>query len=113
MKITPINLARDTYKEFDIDFRETNPMFSEPVAMLKCDKRIVQSVIEEFFQKLKNGKFSVSGAGRQIEWEEGWNETGFKPDPFNQNINIPFYFGKNEFLRVQEFSTQQRMNLLN
>ncbi|MDB4852523.1 hypothetical protein OAI23_03450 [Alphaproteobacteria bacterium] len=75
-------------------------MFSDSITLRKCDERAEQSVVDEFIQKLKNDTFSVSGADRQFEWEEGWSETGFKPDPFNQHINIPFYFGKNEFIRV-------------
>ena len=100
MKISPQNLAKKVFNKFEINFDQTNLLFSEPIELFKCNKKTTENVLEEFFEKLKKNAFSLSGSERQSEWENGWNGAGVRPDPYNQNINIPFYFGKNDFIRI-------------
>ena len=100
MKISPQDLAKKVFNKFEINFDQTNPLFSESIELFKCNEKTTQNVLEEFFDDLKNDAFSFSGSQRQSEWEEGWRGAGVRPDPYFTDINIPFYFGKNDFVRV-------------
>jgi len=100
MKISPQDLAKEVFNEFEINFNQTHSFFTEPIELFKCNDEITEVVLKEFFEKLTNNTFSFSGSERRSEWEKGWSGTGVRPDPYNKNISIPFYFGKNDFIRI-------------
>ena len=51
--------------------------------------------------ELKSVNFKMAGAHRKKDWEDGWAGNGvYYSDDKNLN-NLPYYFKKNEFVRLQ------------